>query len=233
MTGQFGPLANPGSLQRAMKQCWGWKDGRTVPAEHKGFVRLRCTYTLGLGEDAPLLPQDWDGVAELQYLTTVADAVLTLPGAVCYFNPNGETLRDLNALRAAQDQAKTDGMLPIELWTNVRLYPFEGDWVLMDTVGNCQMNAKGSAHPLHELRDIEAFYLNKKYDFGEVDHFLRDLSLYMHERGGEVIKDGDTIDGPGNVPWKATLSDRAVAMPPRPVIRVVPQDGAELPPTPA
>ena len=47
------------------------------------------------------------------------------------------------------------------------------------------------------------------------------------------IYDGDTIDGPGNVPWQATQVDRAVAMPPRPVIRLAPRDGVEPPATPA
>jgi hypothetical protein len=230
--GHFGPITYPASLQRAMQQCWSWKEGRTVPAEHKGFVRVRISYVMGAPDEAPVMPKDWDAATEMHYLSKIIEALLTLPGAVCYFNPNGEMLRDREGLSSQLAQAASEKMIPFDLWINVRLYPYDTDWVLMDTVGNGQLNDRAHAEELNDLPDVEALFRTKFYDYGEVDSFLRDLTRYMHAEG-DVIKEGDTIEGPGKIPWRANLLEKAVAMPLRRVIRVAPVDGTEPPLKPA
>lgn len=230
--GQFGPMTSPGSLQRAMQQSWTWKEGRTVPGEHRAFARVRTSYVLGAGADAPVVPKDWDTAQELQFLTTVVEALLEVPGALCYFNPNGEVVRDLATLREQVEYAKSEGVLPIDVWSNVRVYPYDTDWVLMDTVGNGQLNDSAGGPSLEDLRDIEAVFRTKQYDYAEVDNLMRDLSLHLHAKG-DIIKEGDTIDGPGNVPWRVTPADKSTAMPPRRVLRLVPVDGSEPPAQPA
>jgi len=90
--GAFGPFAYPGSLERAQEQCWTWEDGPAVSGSHDGFIRLRSSYSLGAGDDDPILPDDYDAVDELTELTAMAQACLGIPNVLCYFNPNGETL---------------------------------------------------------------------------------------------------------------------------------------------
>jgi hypothetical protein len=51
--GEFG-LAWPSGFKRACLQSWQWPEGKTVPLEHKGFLRLRSTYVGGAPDDAPM-----------------------------------------------------------------------------------------------------------------------------------------------------------------------------------
>ena len=99
-----------------------------------------------------------------------------------------------------------------------RLYDLVGGWALMDTVGNAQLG----------LPDVEACFRPGAYDCGEVDHYLRNVSLFLLRRGG-VIADGDTLDGPGGVRWRARGHENGLADPPRRVLRLTPEDGAEVP----
>ncbi len=215
--GFFGPFAFPGGLQRAAQQCWGWEAGKKVANRHKGFVRIRSSYVLGGDENAPVMPEAYDAVAELRFVTDVASALLQLPQALCYFNPNGEVLRDRDGLRQSLEFAQSAKLLPLDIWSNVRLFNLEGDWSLMDTVGNGQL----------DLPDIEAGFA-PGYDYGEIDRFLRNISWYLLQKG-EVIKAGDTMDGPGNVPWQARCPENALTDPPRRVMRWLPLDDADVP----
>ena len=223
--GHFGPTTYPGSLLRASQQAWAWKAGREVVLQHRAFVRARITYALNAGPDAPLFPPGWDTIGELEFLTKVAHAILGLPQALCYFNPNGEVLRDKASLES-QLPSSPDDPIPIELWANVRIYQMDPAGELMDTVGNGQLNAIVSAGGLDDLRDIEAVFPAKRFDYREVDEFLRDLSLYLYDKG-DVIKDGDTIPGPGGVEWTASLHDEPVTPPKRRTVRVGPADTTE------
>src|SRR5690348_2616153 len=92
--GHFGPSAFPGSLARARQHAWAWQPAQTVSDGHRGFIRLRTSYVFGAGKDAPVMPADYDPVAELLFLSEAATALLEAPGVLCYFNPNGEVLRD-------------------------------------------------------------------------------------------------------------------------------------------
>jgi len=92
--GQFGPFAYPGGLARAGQHAWAWHPGRTIAEEHRGFIRVRMSYGFGAKDDAPILPEDYDPVAEMLFLSRAVLAVLEAPGVICYYNPNGEVLRD-------------------------------------------------------------------------------------------------------------------------------------------
>lgn len=235
--GHFGPMTYPGSLERAMAQCWAWKDGRKAAMEHRAFARVRTSYMLGASDEAPLVPADWDTAVELRYLTNVVAALLQMPAALCYFNSNGEVLRDGPGVQAEMEHADVEGLLPIDLWANVRKYNYDADWAMMDTVGNGQLNFAGGSYATgeaagNELHDLEAVFRGKAYNSSEVDDFLREISLHL-QMHGDVIQDGHTIDcGPGNVPWRATLPEKAVAMPPRRALRISPVDGSEPPAKP-
>jgi hypothetical protein len=217
----FGPFTFPGSLARAAEQCWGWEPGRGVQGKHTAFLRVRLTYNLDVDDEVPpavLMPEDCRPLPELEFVTGVAAELLALPEALCYFNPVGEVLRDAATLRASRDHARSLGLPPLDVWSNVRLYDLTDHWLLMDTVGNGQL----------DLPDVEVCFRDGGYDCAEVDHYLRDLSLYLLRRG-EAVGDGDTLDGPGDVRWRARRRASALTAPSRPVLRLLPLDGRPVP----
>ena len=215
--GNFGPYAFPGGLARASQQCWGWSAGKTIAQKHRAFVRIRTSYAFGAKDDDPIIPQNYDPMAELEFTTKVTVALLAVPGILCYFNPNGEVLRHADGVRESLNWGWSHQLPPLDLWSNVRLFNFNEEWSLMDTVGNSQL----------DMADVECVF-SRTYEPGEVDGFLRNASLYLL-KNGEVIKDNDTMDGPGNVRWQATSLEQGIIDPPRRVIRFVPQDGRQLP----
>src|SRR5262249_44266962 len=107
--------------------------------------------------------------------------------------------------------------LPLDLWCNVRLFNADADWSLMDTVGNHQL----------DLPDVEACF-TRGYDCGQADRFLRNVSWYLWQNG-EVIKDGHTMDGPGEGRWQARNHENGLAEPPRRVLSWLPLDGTHAP----
>lgn len=217
--GQFGPLAYPGCLERATEQAWAWEDSRAATDQHTCFIRILSSYVIGVADDdAPLLPEDYDAIDEMEFLTKLASALLTLPEALCYFNPGGEVLRDEDGLREGLNYAWCHHLPPLDMWTNVRLFRATDEWSLMDTVGNGQF----------DLPDVEAAYLADKYEATDVEGFLRNASLYMLKEG-DVIEEDDTADGPGDIVWRAILCDDALTDPPRPTVRWFPDDGTEAP----
>jgi hypothetical protein len=226
--GQFGPLAFPGCLQRASEQSWGWEDGEDVVDEHRCHIRLLISYVLGSDEadeepesesdDVILIPDDYDPMAELRYLTKAVSALLELPQAICYFNPGGEVLRDQNGLRQGLNYAWNFELPPLDMWTNVRLFRAENSWALMDTVGMGQL----------DMPDMEAVYDTDRYEPAEVERFLRNASLYLMG-SEEEFEDGDVADGPGDISWNAIECEESLSDPPRETVRWFPDDGSDPP----
>jgi hypothetical protein len=227
--GQFGPLAFPGCLARACEQSWAWEEGREAPMHHMAHIRVLTSYVIGRdeegdgdesdnGEETQLLPEDYDSMAELQFLMRVISPLMELPGVICYFNPGGEVLRDATGLRQGLNHAWMHDFPPLDMWTNVRLYQATETWSLMDTVGNGQF----------DLPDMEAVFLADLYKPAEVEEFLRNASLFSLREDND-FEDGDTADGPGGIVWLAIECAEALADPPRPTIRWIPDDGHEPP----
>ncbi len=224
--GQFGPLAFPGCLKRACDQAWGWDNAAETVLAHRAHVRLLISYVLGGDEaeengddeDLPLVPDDYDALDELKFLTKAVESLLDLPEAICYFNPGGEVLRDEHGLRQGLNSAWNHDIPPLDMWTNVRLFRAVEGWSLMDTVGNGQI----------DLPDMEAIYIADKYEPAEVEEFLRNASLYLLNKD-EDVDDGDTADGPGGITWSAMECNDALTDPPRPTIRWIPDDETDPP----
>ncbi len=215
-SGAFGPLVYPGALTRAARQAWVWKQASGAARAHIGFVRLRVMHVADEGQTPP--PPD--PTAELVATTAVARRVMGINGTLCYFNPNGEALRPPPQVFAAVDQHRSEGILPLDLWTNVRVVGLEGtdEWTMMDTVGMSQL----------ALPDLEACFPRTRFEMEVVDVFLRSVTDYLAEQG-DVIADGHTIDGPGEVDWAVSRLDQGLAAPPRAVIRLVPSDAGAPP----
>lgn len=226
--GQFGPLAFPGCLQRAAEQSWGWEEGEDAVESHHAHIRLLISYVLGAdeseeeedsdSEDVILIPDDYDPMEELRFLTKVVSTLLELPEAICYFNPGGEVLRDQNGLRQGLNYAWNFELPPLDMWTNVRLFRAEDSWALMDTVGMGQL----------DMPDMEAIYDTNRYEPAEVERFLRNASLYLMG-SEEEFEDGDAADGPGDISWNAMVCDESLSDPPRETIRWIADDGSDPP----
>ncbi|MCE9568211.1 MAG: DUF4261 domain-containing protein [Planctomycetes bacterium] len=221
--GHFGPFTFPQGLQRAAQQSWAWPEGKSIPQKHTAFVRILASYVFGnVSGNTPIFPENYDAIGELEFITDVAQAVLKLPGALCYFNPNGETLRTSQSIVESRAFAAERNVPPLDVYCNVRLYNVDEGWLVMDTVGNGQLG-------LPDLPDLEVCLKKaKKYDLQEIDAFLRNTTLYVWRRG-EVFRDGDTIDGPGGVKWRARVRKNGLLSPPRRTIRFFPEDGTEPP----
>ncbi|MCM2370586.1 DUF4261 domain-containing protein [Aporhodopirellula aestuarii] len=220
--GQFGPLAFPGGLDRATSQSWGWDGAPDIVSQHTAHVRLLISYVLGSDEDddedLPMVPEDYDAIAELQTLTRAVTALLESPHALCYFNPGGEILRDATLLRQGLNHAWCYELPPLDMWTNVRIFAEEDGWVVMDTVGNGQF----------DLPDMEAVCRRDIYQPGDIENFLRHATLYLLA-GDEDVCTGDTADGPGDISWSAIECGTSLSDPPRPTIRWFPEDPHEPP----
>lgn len=209
-TQQFGPYAWPGGLERAAR--YAYREGVHEAAEaHRAFVRIRCVH-LGSGED-------YDPYRELGLVTEVADALLGLPGALAYFNPNGETLRDRAEVRKLLEHERGHGVPPFPLWVNVRGMNLPSGWALMDSVGCAQL----------DLPDVEVCFPADAHDPAEMHAFTYRIVEYMI-RSGRVFGPGDTVDDlPGRPRWRAWPAGSPLSDPPRSVICLIPEDGSPPP----
>ncbi len=212
--GHFGPLAYPGSLARARQHAWAWEQGRTAPERHRGFIRIRTSYVFGSGDDAPVLPQDYDPLAELTFLSHTVLALFQAPGVICYFNPNGEVLYDHARFRKIWDECCRQDKIPLLLWMNIRFFRLNEKLAFMDTVGNGQL----------EIKDVEAVFPLTKHEPGDVGYYLRNVTHYLLDEEPE-IESGEAIDGPGetNLSWTVDVLDHGLIDPPRRVLRLYPK----------
>lgn len=178
--GFFGPFAWPGALERASQQRWAFPGASEAVAAHRGFVRLLATQATGAAE--PVLPEGYDALAELRELSALAEAVAGIPGAVAFFAPSGEVLLAPEAL----PRVLRANEVPLDAWSQVRLFRVEDGWTLMDTVGLGQL----------DRLDFEAV-APPGADPSAVAEFLRDASMYALDMDPEFA-DGNTVDGAGH-----------------------------------
>ncbi len=216
--GGFGPLAYPGCLERAGTQAWAWRQASSAIRQQKCFVRLRTTY-LDDDDGQQTAPEDHDPKGELLFLSEVGRALLGVTGMICWFDPAGEAVRPPHMVEQALDWHLTDDALPLDLWTNVRLGKLDddGSWLVMDSIGMQQLG----------LPDIEIAFARDAFTFDQVSEMVRDLVAYLAEEG-DVVEDGHTVDGPDDSAWLALRFDGSRALPPRPVVRLVPV-GVDVP----
>ena len=218
--GWFGPFIYPGTLERAVAQAHDWSDAARVVEQHRAFVRIKTSYAFGAPPDASIMPADYDGLGELRFVTDVARRLLQVSGSVCYFNPNGESVHTAAKLDELLTYHASQDLLPLAVWSNARLFRLEDadGWSMVDTIGMEQL----------DVTDHEACFPRGRFDIGEVVSFLRNATSYV-QQNGPVIKDGDTMSGPGGMNWQGKSFEVSVAPAPRPVLRWLPCDGAEPP----
>jgi hypothetical protein len=133
----------------------------------------------------------------------MAGALIRLPEALCFFNPNGECVRSFSEFFHSLSRHAAANLMPLDLWSNLRFFKLEGtmpQWGLIDTVGMSQL----------DVPDHEAFFQLDAYDKDQIGTFLRSASTYVVERG-PIIRNGDTMDGPGNIRWQGFNLNRATS----------------------
>lgn len=218
--GAFGPGAYPGNLQRAVAHAFHWPEGAVeIAQKHTAIIRLRLSYVFGKGKDAEIIPEGADALDELVFLTRAARALLSLDGALAFFNPNAELLLEAQDIDARLAEAQAMKAAPFGVLCHVRFAHIgeaEG-WAVMDTVGLSQ---------LHQ-HDHEAIFRPEELNPNEVAGWLHQLAHYLHQQG-PVIEAGHTVDGPGGT-WRCQAIHSDPLMPaPRSVLRWHPE-GAALP----
>ncbi|MDB6005616.1 MAG: hypothetical protein JWR15_2603 [Prosthecobacter sp.] len=96
--GAFGPFVYPGALERAL-QAPGYQAASASARSHQAFVRLRVSHFFttpaGSEESSPSRPENAHPAHELGFLLHAAAALVELPGAIAYFNPNSELILPL------------------------------------------------------------------------------------------------------------------------------------------
>lgn len=212
--GQFGPFTFPDGLVRSKQHAWVWEEGRAVADSHQGFIRARMSYIFGGDAERKCLPDNYDPIAELQFLSKLMLSLFETRGALCYFNPNGEVLLDQAGFSDVWNPCCEQSLLPLPLWSNIRFFNVNDDFALMDTVGNHQM----------DIPDIEAIFATDEYDPADVDYYLRNVTHYLLDTDRE-IHSGEAFDGPGetNLSWVVDCREEAVVAPPRRAIRLFPK----------
>ncbi len=222
--GHFGPFTFPGALRRATQQSWNWEEGKTATRMHQAFIRLRCSYVLDDSAQvstelkSPNLPKNYDPYNELAFMTEVVGMLLEMSQAICYFNPGGEVLSDLELLTANAEFSVEHSLPPVEIWANMRFSEVDEDWSVMDTIGHAQL----------DIPDVEGCFRPQDYDAEEVENFLRDVGIYLLQNG-DIIQNGETSEGPGEILWKAQRCAKPYTGPKRTTLRWFPDD-KETPP---
>jgi len=216
--GFFGPLAFPGSLARAQQHAWAWEPGRTVPERHGGFIRIRTSYVLGGDDKSPIMPADYDPLAEMNFISRIVLVLFGVSGVTCYFNPSGEVLYDDASFRRIWDACRQQENIPLPLWIDIRLFNLDAQFGFLDTVGNGQL----------DISDVEAIFPRGEHEPGDIAYYLRNVTHYLLDHKGE-IRTGEAIDGPGesNLSWTIEVLDEGAITPPRRVVRLCPKASQE------
>lgn len=211
--GQFGPLTYPGGLARAGQHGWAWAPAAKIAEGHRGFVRVRTSYGFGAAPDALVMPKDYDPLAEMHFLDRVVVTLLEVPAVLCYFNPNGEVLRDRDSFHDVWEECLKQQYLPLPLWVNIRFFTLNEKLCFMDSVGNGQL----------DIPDIEAVFPKARYRPADVDYYLRNITHYLLDTDRE-LKTGEAIDGPGEtgLSWMIERHENGIVAPPRRVLRLFP-----------
>ena len=211
--GQLGPFTFPGNLERARMQSWMFPAARERVPRARAFVRLRASWCLGRGEQAPIIPPGYTVLDEIARMTELGHALCALPEALAWFVPAGEVLLGHEELGAVLARVREGGPPPVDAWINVRLYDLpDGATTVQDTIGAPQL----------DLDDVEAVFGRETQDPAHVHSFLLDLLLYRLSKGAGIIQPGHVVHGPDGADWRAEQHDESFGVPARPVLRFLP-----------
>jgi hypothetical protein len=204
--GAYGPCTHPGAMERAVQYAV-YPEAEQHAQAHQAFVRVRLTYVKGAGEEAKVLPPDYDAQSEVQWLAELTAALLEVEGALAYFNPGGERLLPRELLEEALEESREQSVPPIQALTTVRSMKVDDAWTLTDTVGMAQL----------DLPDIEMATSNPQTDHEAMRIFPVNMGIYLL-KSGAVMDTGHTTDGPNGKLWRTEAREEACFAPPRQVL---------------
>ncbi len=123
----FGPCTFPYALNRSLAHLESEQDPASQQLagkakKHQAFIRLRVSYVMGAGKDAPIVPEGYDACRELVYLTNMVRKLGQLPEAIAYFNPNAEIVADFDELKKMIAVRTENSNLAPAAWITVRPY---------------------------------------------------------------------------------------------------------------
>jgi hypothetical protein len=220
--GHFGPSAYPEAFHRAVEHAYAFPEMRAAARKHTAFLRLRTSYVLGAGKDAPVLPAPYNPLDELRFLTEIQAALARLPGCLGGFNPNGEMLFPGPAIDETLDRDVRGEALPVDLFGNVRKFDV-GEvagrrFCILDTVGMTQVG----------VLDHEVVLPLDHPSLVHVPGLLYSMAAYDLDHGG-VLGAGDTATDASGVGWRMIEKGEAIVEPPRTILRWAPE-GLVVPP---
>jgi hypothetical protein len=218
LIGAFGPAAFPGCLARAARQHWKWPESATIPARHQAFVRVRLSYMSGGDVKQRRIPADYDPIAELVFVARLTAAVAQAPGAIAYFNPNGEVLLPPDRLATSLALASKMDLPPVDLLAGVRFFDFRPDWVVMDIVGNSQFSHPENPRPMHDFEVCVP----------KLQLALQSTAALLVYSTTQLVRNGP-IDSPSGQSGSAVVRRFGLVTPPRPTVRFF-QGGGDPPP---
>jgi hypothetical protein len=177
-------------LTAALDQSWDWKEARAAVAIHRVSVVVSDLLAAGLPykERLDLFQQ------------CVLSTLEIVPACAILWRPCGR-LVDPTAYRRSHRTGEDALFGPL----NVRMFA-DGDAVTMDTMG---LSALG-------LPDLQARFLGSVMDPNSVAGLLHGAARYVYDKG-DVLNDGDTVPGPGALPWECRRTT-ALVPPARPVV---------------
>jgi hypothetical protein len=170
------------------------------------------------------LPAGYVALDEIMFLTRMALACSTLPGVLCFFNPSGEVVLAPKAAIDVWTGCARETKTPVQLWSHVRMYKLDPSYLLMDTVGNGQLDRP----------DVEAIFSPARYKSNAVAYYPQNVLIYLV--GPVELKSGQSIDGPNEtgLTWTIERLEGSRVSPPRAVIRLMPKsDSAQIRSVPA
>jgi hypothetical protein len=185
-------------LDHALEQTWTWPDAAAaVEQAAAGWVATA------------MLSWAWlDRATRLRLVHAGVEALVAASGPIALHWPGSQRLVDPAVYLGARESGE-DALYPL---ANVRMYRISGadrDRILMDTAG---LSALG-------LPDVQILYGDLEPSV--VAARLHDLATYLYDEG-DVIGDGDTVEGVDGQPWACTR-ERAAIGPDREVLVLDPQ----------
>jgi Domain of unknown function (DUF4261) len=186
----------PDSLDPALRQTWDWEEAEQVAGA--------CSHAILLTE---LTGRGLDREERLECFTGALLAALEVLEVDALHWPATQRLVDPSVFEDAASQGAAFFAGP----TNVRLFKVEGepDHTLMDTIGMAAF----------ELPDVQLHF--SELDLDDVGPFLFNLAHYLFGQG-DVIEDGDTVQGIEESHLWPCTHERSRAQPDRAVIDVDP-----------
>ena len=208
--GAFGLATQHGALERALQSPASWDVSHEAPG-HQAFVRVRMGRVLYGSAQARHLPAAESAaevMQELRFMLQVAGALAQVPGALAYFNPNGEVLMrcDVLVLLSSKSGEPQQG-LPLDAFCSCRSGLMEGRWSWVDCLGLAQLG----------LLDHEFVWMDSEVSQRDQQELMLTMIHYQLHENAQVAT-GQVANDPQGKRWVAEERPSSCQLPRRRVL---------------